>query len=149
MRTITLLICHCTATIEGKHYTAEDVDAWHRARGWKMIGYHYLILLDGTIQKGRPEEMVGAHCLNHNQHSIGVCYVGGLKASPQPSPEGKGVQYVPADTRTPAQKRSLLSLLSQLKKKYPRALIVGHNVFANKACPCFDAANEYKELQPK
>ncbi len=135
MRTITLIICHCTATIEGKHYTVEDVDAWHRARGWKMIGYHYLILLDGTIQQGRPEEMVGAHCLNHNQHSIGVCYVGGLDIN------GK-----PADTRTPAQKRALLSLLSQLKKKYPRALIVGHNTFANKACPCFDAINEYHTL---
>lgn len=138
MRTITLIICHCTATIEGKHYIVEDVDRWHKQRGWKMIGYHYLVLLDGTIQKGRPEEMVGAHCLNHNQHSIGVCYVGGLDKDKKPK-----------DTRTEAQKASLLKLLTELKQKYPRALIMGHNVFANKSCPCYDAASEYKHLQPK
>lgn len=82
--------------------------------------------------------MVGAHCQNHNQHSISIYYEGGLDAN------GKA-----SDTRTEAQKRSLRSLLTVLKKKYPRSLIMGHNVFASKACPCFDAAKEYEDLQPK
>jgi len=153
MRTITLLIIHCSATPEGKDYTVEDIDRWHKARGFNCqgihIGYHYVVYRDGSIHTGRPESMFGAHCKDHNTHSIGICYIGGLKASPQPSPEGKGVKYVPADTRTLAQKAALLKLLTELKKKYPRALIMGHNVFANKSCPCYDAAKEYQHLQPK
>ena len=139
MRTITLLIIHCSATPEGKDYTVQDIDRWHKARGWKGIGYHYVIYRDGSIHKGRPEEQVGAHCLNHNKHSIGICYIGGTTADNKKA----------KDTRTEAQKRSLRALLVELKQSYPRALIMGHNIFANKACPCFDAAKEYADLQPK
>ena len=60
--------------------------------------------------------MCGAHCKNHNRHSIGVCYVGGLEA------DGK----TPADTRTPAQIRALEQLLYDLCKRYPKAIVVGH-----------------------
>ena len=133
MRSIAFIIVHCTATAEGQPFTIDDVSRWHRARGWKTVGYHYLVLLDGTIQRGRPEEMVGAHCKNRNQHSIGVCYVGGLSA------EGR-----PKDTRTPAQKAALRSLLTDLKHRYPNALIASHHLFDPlKACPCFDATEEY------
>lgn len=138
MRTITLIIIHCSATPEGKDYTVQDIDRWHKARGWKGIGYHYVIYHDGSIHKGRPEEQVGAHCLNHNKHSIGICYIGGMTANNKKA----------KDTRTEAQKRSLRALLVELKQSYPRALIMGHNVFANKSCPCFDAAKEYADLQP-
>ena len=75
-----------------------------------------MIPTDGTIERGRPEEQVGAHCRNHNRHSIGVAYIGGLAG------DGK----TPCDTRTEAQKRALRTLLSELHKKYPKALIVGH-----------------------
>lgn len=139
MRTITLLIIHCSATPEGKDCTVQDIDRWHKARGWKGIGYHYVIYRDGSIHKGRPEEQVGAHCVNHNRHSIGICYIGGMTANNKKA----------KDTRTPEQRASLRALLVELKKSYPRALIMGHNVFANKSCPCFDAAKEYQDLQPK
>lgn len=46
----------------------------------------------------------------------------------------------------PAQKEALLELLKSLKGKYPDATIYGHNEFANKGRPCFDAAEEYKDL---
>ena len=95
-RTITLLIVHCTATPVRREVSLSEVDQWHRQRGWKGIGYHYLIQLDGTVERGRPEAEVGAHCQNHNEHSIGICYVGGLDS-----------QNHPADTRTPAQRLSL------------------------------------------
>lgn len=139
MRTITLLIIHCSATPEGKDYTVQDIERWHKARGWKGIGYHYVVYRDGSIHKGRPEEQVGAHCLNHNKHSIGICYIGGMTADNKKA----------KDTRTPEQKAAIRALLVELKQSYPRALIMGHNVFANKACPCYDAAKEYADLQPK
>lgn len=148
MRTITLLIIHCSATPEGKDFTVEDIDRWHRQRGWKCIGYHYVIYLDGSIHPGRPESMVGAHCQNHNQHSIGVCYIGGLSPSQPPQSGGEPI-LVPADTRTPAQKASLLYLLKQLKQKYPNAVIASHHTFnPQKTCPNFSAEKEYANLQP-
>ena len=95
-----------------------------------------MVRRDGTIETGRPEAKVGAHCLNHNKYSIGVCYEGGLDA------DGKA-----ADTRTDRQKDALLRLLRELKSRYPRALITSHHTFdRQKACPCFEAEREYGEL---
>lgn len=132
MRIITLIIIHCSAVMPSQTSSAEQIDAWHKARGWKGIGYHYVIRRDGSIEKGRPESQVGAHCKDHNRHSIGVCYEGGLDAS------GK-----PADTRTEAQKAAMNALVKSLRESYPNAVVVGHNVFSSKACPCFDAVGEY------
>ena len=138
MRTITLIIVHCSANRAGSALRMADIDSYHRSLGWIGCGYHYVIPTDGTIEPGRPEEMVGAHCKNHNRHSIGVCYIGGL------SKDGK-----PADTRTDAQRIALRTLLEQLRRRYPDALIVGHrDLDPQKACPCFDVANEYHDLQP-
>lgn len=138
MKPITEIIIHCSATREGADYHASDIDRWHKQRGFKRIGYHYVIDLDGTIEGGRPENEIGAHCTGHNSNSIGVCYIGGLSA------DGK-----PKDTRTDAQKRSLQQLLRMLVKKYPQATIHSHRDFANKACPSFDATAEYAPLTDK
>lgn len=139
MRFITLLIIHCSAVMPFQTSSVEQINEWHLAKGWSNgCGYHYVIRRDGNIEKGRPDEMIGAHCLNHNRHSLGICYEGGLDANGNT-----------ADTRTEAQKESMLNLLTELKKQHPNALIVGHSTFCNKACPCFDAAKEYKDLQPK
>ena len=136
MRTINEIIVHCSATPEGRNVTVKDIDTWHRQRGFRCIGYHYVIYLDGSVHTGRPESQVGAHCLGHNSHSIGVCYIGGV------AKDGK----TPKDTRTDAQKESLIKLIKELKAKYPKATVHGHREYANKACPCFDAKNEYKNL---
>ena len=109
MRTITLIIVHCSANKAGSTLRMADIDHYHRSLGWKGCGYHYVIPTDGTIERGRPEEQVGAHCKNHNRHSIGVAYIGGLAG------DGK----TPCDTRTEAQKHALRTLLSELHKKYP------------------------------
>lgn len=138
MRKINEIIVHCTATIEGKDFKAKDIDKWHKAQGWKGIGYHYVVDLDGTIEKGRNENEVGAHCTNHNKNSIGVVYVGGLDKN------GK-----PKDTRTEAQKKALLELIIALVIKYPQAKIYGHRDFANKECPCFDVGKEYYNINLK
>lgn len=139
MRTITLIIVHCSANRAGSALRMADIDSYHRSLGWIGCGYHYVIPTDGTIEPGRPDEMVGAHCKNHNRHSIGVCYIGGL------SKDGK-----PADTRTDAQRIALRNLLERLRRRYPDALIVGHrDLDPQKVCPCFDVANEYHDLQPR
>ena len=138
MRTVTLIIVHCSANKAGSALRMKDIDRYHRSLGWKGCGYHYVIPTDGTIETGRDEAEVGAHCRNHNRHSIGVCYIGGLSA------DGK-----PEDTRTEAQRTALRKLLEVLHRKYPRALIVGHrDLDPRKACPCFDAVGEYADLQP-
>ena len=139
MRIITLLVVHCSAVRPDQTSSAAQIDTWHRRdRHYKFgIGYHYVVRRDGQIEPGRPEWMVGAHCKNHNAHSIGICYEGGLDIRGQP-----------ADTRTLAQKLAMLQLLEVLHRKYPKALIVGHHdLNPHKACPCFDAV-EYAALQP-
>lgn len=136
MRDIDKIIIHCSATPEGRHTTVEEIKQWHLQRGWKDIGYHYVIYLDGTIHRGRPESVVGAHCSGYNKNSIGVCYIGGV------AKDGK----TPKDTRTEGQKRALRELLNRLKRDYPKATLHGHNEFANKACPSFNVKEEYKNL---
>lgn len=136
MRKIDEIIVHCAATKEGKEFHASDIDRWHKQRGWKGIGYHYVITLDGKVEKGRDESEIGAHCTNHNRRSIGICYIGGLDAN------GKA-----KDTRTPEQKKTMKELLLKLLAKYPKATIHGHNEFAKKACPCFKANEEYANLK--
>lgn len=131
MRKITEIIVHCTATVAGKNVSVEQIDACHKARGFKSIGYHYVIDLDGNVQRGRDIAEPGAHCIGHNSHSIGICYVGGLDST------GK-----PADTRTPLQKQALRNKINELKQQYPHATIHGHNEFSAKACPCFDVKKE-------
>ena len=129
MRTITLIVIHCSAVKPDQTSSAAQIDTWHRQRGFKLgIGYHYVVRRNGQIEPGRPEYMVGAHCQNHNSHSIGVCYEGGLDARGQP-----------ADTRTEEQKVALRRLLKDLRGRYPRALIVGHHdLNPHKACPCIE-----------
>ena len=135
-RIIKEIIVHCSATPEGKDFTVLDIKKWHLERGFSDIGYHYVIYRDGSINKGRDESKIGAHCTGHNSYSIGVCYVGGV------AKDGKTAK----DTRTDAQKKSLLSLLRNLKMKYPQASIHSHRDYANKACPSFDATKEYKNI---
>ena len=139
MRTVTLIVVHCSANRAGSALRLADIDRYHRSLGWKGCGYHYVVATDGTVEAGRKETEAGAHCRNHNRHSIGVCYVGGL------SEEGR-----PEDTRTDAQRTALRGLLETLHRRYPHALIVGHrDLDPRKACPCFDAAREYADLQPR
>lgn len=137
MRKINKIIVHCSATPEGRDIKTETIRRWHiEDNHWSDIAYHYIVELDGSIHVGRDESIIGAHCLGQNTNSIGVCYVGGV------AKDGK----TPKDTRTEAQRKSLLELLKRLKAKYPKAIIYGHSNFASKACPSFDAKNEYKCL---
>lgn len=132
---------HCSATKAGQKVTVDDIDAWHKARGFAEIGYHFVIYEDGMIMKGRELWKAGAHVSGYNGVSIGVCYVGGLDS------KGKA-----ADTRTKAQKDSMEWLLKLLLENHRTVRrIQGHKDYpnVNKACPCFNAVKEYKHLLNK
>lgn len=135
-RDIKEIILHCSATKQGDDFSAGDIRRWHLQRGFNDIGYHFVVRLDGTVERGRDMNLAGAHCLNHNRRSIGICYVGGLDRAGRP-----------ADTRTPAQRVALPELIRRLRRHHPAATIHGHREFAAKACPCFNAA-EYSSLRP-
>ena len=133
----TMIILHCSATREGQDVKAKTIKQWHKERGFDDIGYHYVIDLDGTIEKGRDEALVGAHCKGHNATSIGICYVGGCDKNMKPK-----------DTRTPEQKRSMLSLVRKLVNKYkiPVTQIWAHHDFdKHKACPSFEISEFRKD----
>jgi N-acetylmuramoyl-L-alanine amidase len=133
MRHIDKIIIHCSATARGQRVTVDQIRGWHTARGWRDIGYHSVILLDGSVHVGRPLDEVGAHTKGYNTNSIGICYVGGVDANDINKAE---------DTRTPEQKIALRALVDGLKGIFPNATVHGHNEFANKACPSFNVQTE-------
>lgn len=143
-RRIDYIVVHCTATPEGQNKTVEQIRAEHKKQGWADIGYHYVIYRDGTVHLGRDVDISGSHVSGFNSYSIGVVYVGGLENKP-------GTPYAllkAKDTRTDAQKASLMSLLMDLRKLYPKAKIQGHRDFPKvaKDCPSFDAKFAYRNL---
>lgn len=135
LKEVEYIIIHCTATPRGRAVTVADVDKWHRERGFRKIGYHYLVGLDGTVYLGRALSEIGAHCQgSYNSKSIGVCYVGGL--------DEKGR---PCDTRTVEQKKAIPMLIADIEKTFGKRLkVIGHHDVNNtKSCPCFEAKAEY------
>lgn len=137
MRDIDYIVIHCAATKPSMDVPIERVKKWHLDRGWSDIGYHYYITRDGEIHKGRKLSTIGAHVRGYNSKSIGICYEGGINESGEPE-----------DNRTKEQKKSLLKVVQILKFVFSNAIVQGHRDFpnVNKACPSFDAKNEYKEL---
>lgn len=136
MRRINLLVLHCSATRENQDYTPAQLERDHKARGFVCAGYNYYVRRSGEIAPMRPVERIPAHARGFNRNSIGICYEGGL--------DGNGK---PADTRTAAQKESLRILLLMLLAHYPGCRICGHrDLGAPKACPCFNAEEEYADL---
>ena len=135
---VSFIIIHCSATLETQDYTPEQLKRDHMARGFIDVGYHFYIRKDGTVTQHRKLDEVGAHCRPFNRCSIGICYEGGLDA------KGK-----PKDTRTIAQRGSLVKLLIELKQKFPKAAIRGHNEMPGatiKECPCFRPSTEFAYL---
>lgn len=141
MTKITHLVVHYSATYADQNLTVKDVDRMHRDRGWQMVGYHYVIRRDGTVERGRPDSMVGAHVGGQNTGKLGICWIGGLDRATGPN---KGV-----DNRTPAQTESLIVLLRELLKKYPGAKVVGHRDLAPTQCPGFDVQAWWAKVQKK
>lgn len=137
-RAINKAIIHCADTPEGVYFDKKDIYKWHvKERNFSDIGYHFIVLLDGTIEVCRPLEKSGAHCKGQNSNSIGICYIGG---------RDKTKAKKAKDTRTVKQKISLKNLLATLKAFYPKLLIEGHNKYSDKSCPSFDVKKEYENV---
>lgn len=145
MRKIDMIVIHCSATRADVPLSPRQLDEMHRQRGFDGCGYHYYVRRDGEICTMRPVDRPGAHAKGYNQHSIGVCYEGGLDE-----------QGRPADTRTELQKRSLRVLVRVLAMDFQTRRIVGHRDLSpdldgdgvieseewTKVCPCFDVGTE-------
>jgi N-acetylmuramoyl-L-alanine amidase len=135
-RKLSRIILHCTATPEGKHFDVATIRRWHvKDRGWKDIGYHYVIYLDGSVHEGRPLEQVGAHTSGHNADSIGVVYVGGCDAKMKAK-----------DTLNEAQEVAMVNLIEALRAAHGEMTLHGHNEFAAKACPSFNVKTKFHWL---
>ena len=150
MRKIKVAVVHCSATPEGRDLKEKDIEAMHKVRfkkiGGKHIGYHHVILLDGTDIQTKHYDFIGQHVAGANSETVGICYIGGLDKNLKPK-----------DTRTEAQKKALEFRLKELVKQFPGLKIRGHRDYSPdldgdgiiepfeflKVCPCFDARNEY------
>ncbi len=139
MRTIKHIVVHCSATRRSMDIGAKEIRKWHKDKGWNDIGYHYVIRRDGSVEKGRKENVIGAHVKGYNKHSIGICMVGGVDGYNDPQ-----------DNFTSDQYETLRLLIDGQKEKHPKAKVLGHRDFpnVNKACPCFDVIPWYADLKP-
>lgn len=124
MRDINLIVIHCSASPNGAQHGAQDIDCWHRERGWDGIGYHYVIPCNGVLQQGRSIHRAGAHARGYNQNSIGICMIG-------------------TDQFTHAQWVTLATMIKTLTHVYNGIDIVGHRDLPNvaKTCPGFDVGD--------
>lgn len=129
---------HCAATRPSQDIGRYDIDRWHRSQGFMEIGYHFVIRRSGEIEVGRAQHAAGAHVAGYNERSVAVCLVGGV------AEDGK----TPQDNFTKDQKLSLLVLLKDLQKQYPKAVIQGHRDFpgVKKACPSFDVRQWWRNV---
>lgn len=136
MRRINYIAVHCTATTQNA--TVESIKRyWKEQLGWSAPGYHYIIKPSGEVVRLLTEDKPSNGVAGYNSQTVNISYIGGIDAGNKP-----------VDNRTQAQKASMLLLLGQLKGRYPNAVIQGHRDFpnVNKACPCFNAKAEYKNL---
>lgn len=124
------IVVHCSDTPNGRPHNAADIDRWHKERGWAGIGYHFVILLDGTVESGRPLDTPGAHVRGYNDESIGICLIG-------------------RDEFTNAQMRSLEGLVIAMKSNHRQADVVGHYDLdsAGKTCPNFNVMEWWSDAR--
>ena len=150
MREITCASIHQSASDFG---TATIIDGWHRARGWKGIGYHRVILcgrlvgggtvdhfVDGMIQEGRPLDQIPAAVAGHNTGMLAVCLIGNGDALPI----GEGYM-------SPSMWESLVRLCLKWHREFgvPVEKFLGHREFpdVHKTCPGFAVSALRHELQ--
>jgi len=59
--------------------TPLGIDAQHRAEGWAMIGYNYIIDTKGVVYDGRPLDVVPSAAYGRNTQSVNVSLVGNFE----------------------------------------------------------------------
>lgn len=119
-------VIHHTATPRGRDVSAAEIREWHKQRGFRDIGYHMVIRLDGSIEHGRAWHDDGAHARGHND-DLGVALV------------GTGPDF------TPEQLQTLEAVCIFLVRYYPDGEIRGHKDLAATECPGFDVRHWLRE----
>lgn len=114
-RTSRIILHHAAAS----ECDARTVHTWHLKRGFSGIGYHFLVRKNGTIERGRAENLVGAHAAGNNSNSIGICFEGNFET----------------ESMGEAQKNAGAELVEYLKQKYSIDTVVRHKDLAATACP--------------
>lgn len=97
----------------------EDINSWHKANGWSGVGYHYLVRKDGSVWKGRPDNCIGAHCLNRNTGTLGICFEGNFEK----------------ETMNNVQLQAGAELIKYLKDKYGITNVSRHKDYMATDCP--------------
>lgn len=125
------VVIHCSATPRERDVDAAEITRWHRERGFRTIGYHYVIKRDGTLETGRPIDQQGAHARGHNHYTVGICLVGGVTHNNKP-----------VNNFNAAQMHTLYRLLTSLVNDDKMKAVMGHCDLpdVDKACPSFDVA---------
>lgn len=144
---VTYIVIHYSATAIEDDVSAADIDTMHKRRGFREIGYHWYIRKDGTVERGRdlsePGRFeVGAHSKGENSQSIGICFEGGVR---------KSAMNTGFDSRTPAQKKTMIDLIEKMQDRFPGAVVRGHRDMPGAAtqCPGFNAGAWWDEVQRK
>lgn len=97
----------------------EDIHRYHLSLGWSGIAYHYYVRRDGSVYRGRPENMKGGHTKNYNGTSIGICFEGNFET----------------ESMSEAQKTAGLALVADIRSRYPGIIVGGHKAYSATACP--------------
>ncbi len=109
------IIIHHSATDEG---SSLYFDKYHQGKGWKGIGYHFV------ISNGTRDKQDGSHCRagNMNERAIGICLAGNFN--------GKYVSSKQLD--------ALAYLVNILRRYYkiPLKRIMGHNRVSGARTEC-------------
>ena len=118
------IIVHASATKPSENLTASDIAAQDRKDGWLSCRFHKVITRDGSIEDGRDIKIAGAHIKNNdkvsNANSVGICLVGGKSFDDKPDCNFTLKQY-----------NALDELVSQLRKDYKKAVVIGHRDVAD------------------
>ena len=147
--TFKYITVHCSATQNSPNINAEVIREWHLNRGFRNVGYHFIIPTEHLVEQGRSLYVQGAHVRGHNKDNIGICLVGGVNQ--YGDPEMNFNKY---------QLNYLRNLIDALKDTYsiPDENIKGHRDWSPdinldgiiqqreflKDCPCFDVQHWLK-----
>lgn len=145
MRVVDLIVVHCTGAPQSQ--SVESIKSfWKNVLGWKSVGYHKIIMPDGTVVELATPDKITNGVKGFNSKAYHISYIGGQGG---------------IDNRTIEQRCALEHEVREAKKMFPNARIVGHRDLSpdlnadgiispnewTRYCPSFDVATWLKEIK--
>ena len=160
-RDVTTTVVHWSHTWANQFLTAYDIDQIHKAQQKQKLGdqaytralttqeagifWHYVILKDGTLQRGRPIELKTVDQMAFAERSIHIGFVAGYNVSY--STQRETAEQATPDSITPQQWKTFNLLSKTLLDVYPGMGILGHSEIHNAStCPGFDVGEYLYDL---